>query len=36
VAVLRVDRAAREVTVLVGSMRMRISFDEIESRDARQ
>jgi len=34
-AVLRVDRASREVTVLVGSMRMQVSFDELESRGAR-
>lgn len=34
-AVVRVDRSAREVTVLVGSMRMQVSFDELESRDAR-
>jgi len=35
VAVARVDRGAREVVVLVGSMRMKVSFDEIESRDVR-
>ncbi len=36
VAVLRVDRVTRELTVLVGKMRMKVSFDEVESRDVRQ
>ena len=35
VPVLRVDRGARQLTVQFGSMRMKVSFDEVESRDAR-
>jgi DNA mismatch repair protein MutS2 len=34
-AVQKVDRAAREVTVLLGSMRMRVSFDEVSAWEGR-
>jgi DNA mismatch repair protein MutS2 len=35
VHLLQVHRSAREVTVQVGRMRMRVSFDELESRESR-
>jgi DNA mismatch repair protein MutS2 len=35
VHVLKVDRGEREVTVQVGGMRMKVSFDELESRESR-
>ncbi len=33
--VQKVDRAAREVTVQLGNMRMRVSFDEVSAREGR-